>query len=40
MPVILPPDKIDIWLEQGDANITELLSYLKPYPAEEMELSL
>jgi len=28
MPVILPKDKISIWLEQGDTNIPELLSFL------------
>lgn len=37
MPVILPEDKINIWLEHGDNNIVEILSFLKPYPAEEME---
>ncbi len=37
MPVILPPDKINMWLEIGDVNLQELLSLLKPYPAEEME---
>ncbi|MBI5326351.1 MAG: SOS response-associated peptidase [Ignavibacteriae bacterium] len=39
MPVIISPEKIDLWLEQGDNNLPELLSFLKPYPAEEMEIS-
>ncbi len=37
MPVIIPPDKIDLWLEKDDANLPELGSLMKPYPADEME---
>ncbi|OGU17639.1 MAG: hypothetical protein A2X61_02200 [Ignavibacteria bacterium GWB2_35_12] len=37
MPVILSPDKIDLWLEDGNENLQELESLLKPYPADEME---
>ena len=39
MPVIIPPDKIDLWLENGGDNIKELLCLLKPYPSEEMEIT-
>ena len=37
MPVILPPDLYDAWLEPENDDRKELLSMLTPYPAEEME---
>ena len=37
MPVILPPDLYDAWLEPDNEDREELLSMLAPYPAEEME---
>lgn len=37
MPVILPPDLYDAWLEPDNDDREELLSMLTPYPAEEME---
>ena len=37
MPVILPPDLYDAWLETDNDDQEELLSMLSPYPAEEME---
>ena len=37
MPVILPPDMYDAWLEPENDDREELLSMLAPYPAEEME---
>ena len=37
MPVILPRDKEDIWLNPALEDKEELLAALKPYPPEEME---
>lgn len=37
MPVILPPDLYDAWLEPDNDDREELLSMLTSYPAEEME---
>jgi putative SOS response-associated peptidase YedK len=36
MPVILPPDAYDIWLDPGFSNVAELQPLLKPYPASSM----
>jgi putative SOS response-associated peptidase YedK len=36
MPVILPRDKEDPWLDPANEDKEQLLSILKPYPAEEM----
>ena len=37
MPVILPPDLYDAWLEPDNDDQEELLSMLTSYPAKEME---
>ena len=37
MPVILPPELYDTWLDPDNDDWEELLSMLAPYPAEEME---
>ena len=37
MPVILPKEHIDLWLDSSMREEEKLLSLLKPYPAEEME---
>ena len=37
MPVILPPELYDAWLDPENGDRDELLSMLAPYPAEEME---
>ena len=37
MPVILPPDLYDVWLDPDNDDREELLSVLAPYPADEME---
>ena len=37
MPVILPLDMYDVWLDPENDDREELLSMLVPYPAEEME---
>lgn len=37
MPVILPREAYDRWLDPADQRPTELAPLLKPYPAEEME---
>ena len=37
MPVILAPDRYDLWLAQEEAPAERLLRCLRPYPAEEME---
>jgi putative SOS response-associated peptidase YedK len=37
MPVILPPEDFDVWLEPGEADTGHLLSLIRPYPAGEME---
>lgn len=36
MPVILPTQAYEAWLEQGEQNPAELSQWLKPYPAAEM----
>jgi len=36
MPVILPRDKDDFWLDPANEDREGLLSLLKPYPSEEM----
>jgi len=38
MPVILPMDSASIWIDLQNQNKDELLSLLKPYPAEGMEM--
>jgi putative SOS response-associated peptidase YedK len=37
MPVILPPDTYDEWLDPGEKQPQALDHLLKPYPADEME---
>ena len=37
MPVILPRDKEDIWVDPATQDKGTLVGILKPYPAEEME---
>ncbi len=37
MPVILTTDRASAWIKRGNQNREELLSLLKPYPAEEMK---
>ena len=36
MPVILPPDQYDLWLDNEFQGNENLLSMLRPYPAGEM----
>jgi putative SOS response-associated peptidase YedK len=36
MPVILPRDKEDMWLDPTNEDKEQLLSVLKPYPADQM----
>ncbi len=36
MPVILPRDAYDVWLDPGFQNVSELKVLMKPYPAELM----
>jgi len=38
MPVILPKDSTSIWINPKNQNNEELLSLLRPYPAEEMKM--
>jgi len=38
MPVILSGDQEKAWLESNAADVADLKSVLKPYPAEEMDL--
>lgn len=38
MPVIIPKDKEDLWLDPEVQDPEELLDLLKPYPAELMEM--
>jgi len=38
MPVILPRDKEDFWLDPANEDKEGLLGLLKPYPAQDMEL--
>jgi putative SOS response-associated peptidase YedK len=37
MPVIIPEDKEDLWLDSSTEDAAQLLSLLKPYDADEME---
>lgn len=37
MPVIVPPEHYEAWLDPENDDREELLSVLVPYPAEEME---
>ena len=37
MPVILPPDAYDLWLDPGDPGREALAGLLRPYPAAQME---
>jgi putative SOS response-associated peptidase YedK len=36
MPVILPPDAYELWLDPGFARVDELKAMLQPYPARVM----
>jgi putative SOS response-associated peptidase YedK len=36
MPVILHPDKYDLWLDPGFTNVTAVSEMLKPYDARLM----
>jgi len=38
MPAILPPEEVRHWLDQKPHEAAEMLSCLKPYPADEMEM--
>jgi putative SOS response-associated peptidase YedK len=38
MPVIIPRDKEDLWLNPDEQDQDVLLGLLKPYPSEEMEM--
>ncbi len=38
MPVIIPKGSEDLWLESSIENKSRLLSLLKPYPSEDMDL--
>lgn len=38
MPVILPPDAYDIWLDPNISDQELLYSFLKPYPEDQMEV--
>ena len=38
MPVIIPRDKEDLWLNPDEQDEDVLLGLLKPYPSEEMEM--
>ncbi len=40
MPVILPQQAREEWLYSGEVDSPEMLSLLKPYPDEEMEMEL
>lgn len=37
MPVIVPRDKEDFWLNPGNEDWEGLQAMLKPYPSKEME---
>ncbi|MDQ3303302.1 MAG: SOS response-associated peptidase, partial [Actinomycetota bacterium] len=37
MPVILPPEVYDLWLDPGIREPDQLLPLLAPYPGEDME---
>lgn len=36
MPIILPPDAYDLWLDPQEMNTARVLELLKPYPADQM----
>ena len=36
MPIILPADAYDLWLDPQEMNTARLLEVLKPYPADQM----
>lgn len=38
MPVIIPEEKVNLWLESDRDDEQTLLTMLNPYPAEEMEM--
>jgi putative SOS response-associated peptidase YedK len=38
MPIIIPKDNEDLWLDPSVEDKEQLLSPLKPYPADEMEV--
>jgi len=38
MPVIAPPDKVDLWLDPSVHDKDKLLPLLRPYPDKELEL--
>ncbi|RMG41952.1 MAG: SOS response-associated peptidase [Planctomycetota bacterium] len=38
MPVIVPPEAYDLWLQPEGVSLQELESLLRPYPAEEMAM--
>jgi len=38
MPVIMPPDLVDLWLDPGVHEKEKLLPILNPYPDKELEL--
>lgn len=38
MPVIIPRDREDLWLDPDEQDRDILLSLLRPYPSEEMEM--
>lgn len=39
MPAIVPKEHEPFWLDPGNRNQKDLLSLLRPYPAEEMDMS-
>jgi putative SOS response-associated peptidase YedK len=36
MPVIVAPEDYAQWLDQGEQDVSELMRYVRPYPAERM----
>jgi len=38
MPVIVPPNKIDMWLDPDFQDLTALKAILTPYPSDELEM--
>ncbi len=40
MPVILPGERYDEWLDGGNQNVDELKALLQPYPADKMQAHL
>jgi putative SOS response-associated peptidase YedK len=39
MPVMVPKEREAFWIDPDNQNQKDLLSILKPYPSEEMEMS-